>query len=59
MIVGADVTHSGSGLDPDCPSVAGVVATSEPDDCVHYLAAARLQSNNTEVSGHPSTVCHS
>jgi len=48
MIVGADVTHPGKG-DRSCPSLAGVVATCD-QQAIHYLASARLQPNNTEVS---------
>lgn len=49
MIVGADVTHSGQGRDPGCPSLAGIVASFGPN-MTTYLASARLQTNNTEVS---------
>lgn len=48
MIVGADVTHAGKG-DKACPSMAGVVGTCDQQS-IHYLASARLQPNNTEVS---------
>ncbi|KUJ21353.1 Piwi-domain-containing protein [Mollisia scopiformis] len=47
MIVGADVTHSGKGLDSTIPSLAAVVATCCPDAGV-YLGSARLQTHNTE-----------
>jgi hypothetical protein len=50
MIVGADVTHSGKGGSAQgSPSLAGVVATCD-DRAMHYLASARLQPSNTEVS---------
>ncbi|KAK0101471.1 hypothetical protein ONS95_006642 [Cadophora gregata] len=48
MVVGADVTHPGRASADTCPSLAGVVATSDVD-CVHYLASARLQINRTEA----------
>jgi eukaryotic translation initiation factor 2C len=48
MIVGADVSHSGNGPDPHCPSLAGLVATFD-QRAIHYAAEARLQANNTEV----------
>ncbi|KAG4432889.1 hypothetical protein IFR05_011635 [Cadophora sp. M221] len=47
MIVGADVTHSGKGRDPNTPSLSGVVATCSEHPS-QYLASARLQTNNTE-----------
>jgi len=49
MVVGADVTHPGRTLDELCPSMAGVVATYD-DYAIQYLASARLQPKNTEVS---------
>jgi len=50
MIVGADTTHSGKGDDDEgCPSMAGVVATYD-NRAMKYLASARLQPKNTEVS---------
>lgn len=48
MIVGADVTHSGKGIDSTVPSVAGVVATVDARSG-KYLASARLQQHNTEA----------
>lgn len=52
MIVGADVTHPRKIMDPNqyepCPSMAGVVATSDLNHA-HYLASARLQKGKTEV----------
>lgn len=56
MIVGADMTHAGKGDDPGCPSMTGIVASfgenpnAIPGDYHRYLASARLQSNDTEVS---------
>ncbi|TGO52413.1 hypothetical protein BOTNAR_0325g00060 [Botryotinia narcissicola] len=47
MIVGADVIHPGKGLDPECPSMAGVVASFDFNFC-HFAASARLQANNEE-----------
>ncbi|TGO08681.1 hypothetical protein BTUL_0196g00050 [Botrytis tulipae] len=47
MIVGADVSHPGKGLDPECPSIAGVVPSFDFNFC-HFAASARLQSNNEE-----------
>ncbi|KAF7937288.1 uncharacterized protein EAE98_001602 [Botrytis deweyae] len=47
MIVGADVSHPGKGLDPECPSIAGVVASFDSKFC-HFAASARLQPNNEE-----------
>ncbi|KAF7949123.1 hypothetical protein EAE96_008292 [Botrytis aclada] len=47
MIVGADVSHAGKGMDSTCPSMAGVVATCD-ELCSRYFASARLQENNTE-----------
>jgi len=49
MIVGADVTHPTKCSDPGCPSLAGVVSCMG-NDSNDYLASARIQSNNTEVS---------
>ena len=49
MVVGADVTHSAKGSESNYPSLAGVVATYHIRNG-HFLASARLQSNNTEVS---------
>jgi eukaryotic translation initiation factor 2C len=49
MLVGADVTHAGKGKDPGCPSIVGIVSTIGVT-YGNYLASARLQSNNTEVS---------
>ncbi|KAF4634153.1 hypothetical protein G7Y89_g3969 [Cudoniella acicularis] len=51
IIVGADVTHGGKGLDQGCPSMAGVVAC-RGDKKSDYLASARIQSNNTEFIEH-------
>lgn len=48
MIVGADVSHPGKGLDPECPSMAGIVASFGCNFC-HFAASARLQANNEEV----------
>ena len=56
IVFGADVTHSGKGQDPGCPSLAGVVASSG-DGNNTYLASARLQSNNTEVRPQKSSAC--
>ncbi|KUJ21351.1 Piwi-domain-containing protein [Mollisia scopiformis] len=47
MLVGADVTHSGKGADPGCPSLAGVVSSCS-SSIGKFVASARLQSNNTE-----------
>ncbi|TGO18599.1 hypothetical protein BPAE_0378g00050 [Botrytis paeoniae] len=47
MIFGADVSHPGKGLDPGCPSMAGVVASLDSKFC-HFAASARLQANNEE-----------
>lgn len=54
LIMGTDVTHSGKGADPGCPSLAAVVCgMAGPKHTEHtYLASARLQSNNTEVCQH-------
>lgn len=50
IIMGADVTHSGKGIhDNGAPSLAGVVATVG-NNTSNYLASARLQDHNTEVS---------
>jgi hypothetical protein len=48
MIVGADVSHV-KGDDTTVPSMAGMVATTDGQDCQFY-ASARLQSNNVEVN---------
>lgn len=48
MLVGADVTHPTSTSNATAPSVAGVVATADPENA-HYLASARLQDKNQEV----------
>lgn len=57
LLVGADVTHGGKTDDSGCPSLAGVVAScgqipsaSFAGDFHRYLASARMQSKNTEVS---------
>ncbi|TGO35543.1 hypothetical protein BHYA_0154g00050 [Botrytis hyacinthi] len=47
MIVGADVSHPGKGLDPECPSMAGIVASFNHKFC-HFATSARLQANNEE-----------
>ncbi|KAF7948462.1 uncharacterized protein EAE97_003873 [Botrytis byssoidea] len=47
MIFGADVSHPGKGLDPECSSMAGVVASFNFNFC-HFAASARLQANNEE-----------
>ncbi len=48
MIVGADVTHPGQGID-NCPSMAAVVATDD-EVSSRYLGSARLQKGRQEVS---------
>ena len=58
MIVGADVTHSAKGpVENGAPSLAGVVASSGQSPS-NYVASARLQSNNTEVSLPPIMNTH-
>jgi Piwi domain len=49
MIVGADVTHPKEGLEQNCPSIAGVVATDEANSS-RYLGSARLQKAKQEVN---------
>jgi hypothetical protein len=48
MIVGADVTQPPKSKEPQPPSMAGLVATSD-SNAVYYLASARLQTPNNEV----------
>lgn len=51
MIVGADVTHPGPASVKFCPSIAGLVATTD-DGFARYAGSARLQTNKREVSTH-------
>ncbi|CAG8983838.1 hypothetical protein HYALB_00005476 [Hymenoscyphus albidus] len=46
MLVGADVTHPKNG-DDGCPSIAGIVATDDPNSG-NYLASAILQRGTQE-----------
>jgi len=55
LIIGADVTHPAKGVEPGCPSMAGVVAC-RGDQPNHYLASARLQKHRTEVM-YPLSPC--
>lgn len=49
MIVGADVTHLGSGSVFGCPSIAGIVASMD-DQFTRYSSSIRLQTSKQEVS---------
>ncbi|CAG8960888.1 hypothetical protein HYFRA_00002425 [Hymenoscyphus fraxineus] len=46
MIVGADCTHPGAGVE-HCPSIAAIVATND-DESSQYLGSARLQKRRQE-----------
>ncbi|KAF8513192.1 Piwi domain-containing protein [Gautieria morchelliformis] len=48
MLVGMDVTHPGPGSAKGTPSIAGVVASYDPDHCV-YPASLRLQESKKEM----------
>lgn len=50
MVVGADVTHPGPASIQYCPSIAGVVASTDKY-CVSFPGSMRLQAGRTEVNG--------
>jgi hypothetical protein len=49
MIVGAHVSHPGSGASKYCPSVAAVVASTDKD-AVKYPGSSRMQPTSKQVS---------
>lgn len=49
MIVGAHISHAGSGAATSCPSVASIVGSVD-DDLMHYPGSARLQPTLKAIS---------